>query len=169
MILLGLLLIVIAGAALVAVANDGTGGVATSVTVYDRVLQFNELELFLAGAATAAVFLLGLMFFTMGMRRAGVRRRKQLAARAESRDRVRRLEEEKRTLQQRLEATAPRPRTAPEAAPATDEAPAPAGRHALDRDGDGVDDRAEHTGPDTHPTRHPDDRLVAGKSERADA
>ncbi|MEO3807561.1 hypothetical protein ABGB17_01015 [Sphaerisporangium sp. B11E5] len=169
MILLGLLLIVIAGAALVAVANDMTGNVAMSVTVLDRVLQFNELELFLAGAGTAAVFLLGLMFFTMGMRRMGVRRRRLIAARAESRDRVARLEEEKRRLEQRLEATAPRPRTAPDAAPAPAAVPTPTGRHASDRDGDGVDDRAERAGA-TQPTRHPDDRLVAGnRSERADA
>jgi hypothetical protein len=175
MILLGLLLIVIAGAALVAVANDGTGGVVTSVTVFDRVLQFNELELFLAGAATAAIFLLGLMIFTMGMRRMGARRKKMVAARAESRNKVARLEEEKRRLEQRLEASTPQTRPAPGAAPAPGGAPAPAeapvpsGRHSTDRDGDGVDDRAESTGTPTHPTRHPDDRLVAGnRSERAD-
>ncbi|GAA1277634.1 hypothetical protein GCM10009677_34620 [Sphaerisporangium rubeum] len=170
MILLGLLLIVIAGAALIAVANDMTGNAAMSVTVFDRVLQFNELELFLAGAATAAIFLLGLMVFTMGMRRMGARRRQLMATRRESRERVARLEEEKRRLEQRLETvTTPRPRTSPDAAPAPAAPTAPAGRHASDRDGDGVDDRAER-GRATQPTRHPDDRLVAGnRSERADA
>ncbi|MET8142810.1 hypothetical protein ABZU32_21105 [Sphaerisporangium sp. NPDC005288] len=177
MIVLGLLLIVLAGATLVAVANDETGGIAASVTVLDRTFQLSKLELFLAGAATAAVFLIGLMILTAGMRRAGAKRRKMREARVETRDRVARLEEEKRRLERRLEAENTTPA-------ATAAAPTPAGRHAHmpDHDGDGVDDRveipaarpadrgaypgADHVETTTEPVRGRDaydgDRLVAG-------
>ena len=68
MIVLGLLLIVLAGAALIAVANDENGGITATITVLDRTLQLSKLELFLAGAATAAVFLIGLAGAVMVMR-----------------------------------------------------------------------------------------------------
>ncbi|GGK93166.1 hypothetical protein Sme01_59180 [Sphaerisporangium melleum] len=187
MIVLGLLLIVLAGAALVAVANDETGGIAASVTVLDRTLQLSKLELFLAGAATAALFLIGLMVLTAGMRRAGARRKKLREARVETRDRVARLEEEKRRLERRLEderASAPAA-TAPDGRAAT---PTPAGRHAHVPDGDGVDggaegpvvprqtDRRAHAdgeGQATVPTRGPEthagDQLVAGHRADRDA
>ncbi|MDH2429569.1 hypothetical protein [Sphaerisporangium sp. TRM90804] len=165
MIVLGLLLIVLAGAGLIAVANDETGGVTASITVLDRTLQLTNLELFLAGAATAAVFLIGLMMLTGGMRRAGVRRKKAVAARAETRDRVARLEEEKRRLERKLE----------KESAATAETPA--GKHANvpDRDGDGVPDRtaapasAEPVVAGGRPAadRQPaTDQLVAGNPRR---
>ncbi|WP_147268603.1 hypothetical protein [Sphaerisporangium album] len=177
-----MLLIVLAGAALVAVATDGTGGVAMSVTVFDRTLELSKLELFLAGAAAAAVFLIGLMVLTGGMRRSGVRRRRLREARAES-ARVSRLEEEKRRLEQKLEAESATPApVAPVTVPAQAPAPesSPAGRHAhVDRDHDGVDDRdeigaADRVGASTRPARaatdasepYPTDRLVAGDRPR---
>ncbi|GII77275.1 hypothetical protein Sru01_22570 [Sphaerisporangium rufum] len=171
--MLGLLLIVLAGAAVVAVANDGAAGAVSTVTVLDRTLELSRLELFLAGAATAAVFLIGLMALAAGMRRSGAKRRKLREARMETRDRVARLEEEKRRLEQRLADE----RTEKSAPVAT----APAGP-AHDRDGDGVDDRAERrdvlsrdaerrdaepagTSTQPHPAvpgQRESDRLVAG-------
>ncbi|WP_405150813.1 hypothetical protein OG589_18860 [Sphaerisporangium sp. NBC_01403] len=182
MIVLGLLFILLAGAALVAVANDATGGVTASITVLDRTLQLSKLELFLAGAATAAVFLIGLMMLTGGMRRTGAKRRKLREARVETRDRVARLEEEKRRLERKLESEASAtPATAtPAAVPvAVPVETTPAGRHAhvSDRDGDGVDDRAESTdervGAGTQPVRvvkdpYPADQLVAGNRSPRD-
>ncbi|WP_248959114.1 hypothetical protein [Sphaerisporangium perillae] len=181
MIVLGLLLIVLAGAALVAVANDETGGIAASVTVLDRTFQMSKLELFLAGAATAAVFLIGLIVLTAGMRRSGAKRRKLREARIETRDRVAKLEEEKRRLERKLE---PENSTAPVTAAGT----TPPGRHATvpDRDGDGVDDRTENRTDrvadpadqrgeaGTQPVRasaepYPEDRLVAGNRANRDA
>ncbi|MFC4585904.1 hypothetical protein [Sphaerisporangium corydalis] len=166
MIVLGLLLIVLAGAALVAVANDENGGITASITILDRTLQLSKLELFLAGAATAAVFLIGLLVLTGGMRRSGAKRKKLRAARVETRDRVARLEEEKRQLERKLETeTAATPEPVPVAG-------TPTGRHATDRDGDGVDDRAEtgteeRVGASTQPVAavqepRSTDQLVAG-------
>ncbi|MFC4530590.1 hypothetical protein [Sphaerisporangium dianthi] len=156
MIVLGLLLIVLAGAALVAVANDETGSIAASVTVLDRTFQLSKLELFLAGAATAAVFLIGLIVLTAGMRHSGAKRRKLREARVETRDRVARLEEEKRRLERRLETEA--------AAPVAADGSTPPGRHAQvpDSDGDGVDDRVEV------PAARPSDRLAYAGGDRAD-
>jgi hypothetical protein len=158
MIVLGLLLIVLAGAALVAVANEETTGVTASITVLDRTIQFSQLELFLAGAATAAVFLVGLLVLSGGMRRAGVRRRRLREARHETRDRVARLEAEKRQLERQLAADAA-------AAPVTAPSDTHAGRHAHvpDRDGDGTqpvraEDEPYHT-----------DQLVAGNRSHRDA
>ncbi|MEU8270754.1 hypothetical protein AB0B89_26805 [Sphaerisporangium sp. NPDC049002] len=173
MIVLGLLFIVIAGAALVAVANDATGGVTASIQVLDRTLELSKLELFLAGAATAAVFLIGLMMLTGGMRRSGAKRRKLREARVETRDRVARLEEEKRRLERKLESeSSAAPAAVPVAVPVET---TPTGRHAgvPDRDGDGADDRDERVGAGTQPVRvvkdpHPADQLVAGNRSPRD-
>ncbi|GIH80336.1 hypothetical protein [Planobispora longispora] len=152
MIVLGLLLIVLAGAAVIAVSWDETAAstATASFTVFDRTFQFTQLEFFFAGVATGAVFLLGLAMLMSGMRRSLVRRRQVRDSRLEARDRVARLEEEKRELERKLDA-----------APT---APAP----AVDRDRDGVDDRDEDTGP--HPRidvpRQSNDRLVAGRHQR---
>ena len=174
MIVLGLLFIVLAGAALVAVANDETGNVAAAITVLDRTVQLSKLELFLAGAATAAIFLIGLMLLTSGMRRRGAKRRKLREARVETRDRVARLEEEKLRLERKLETEGA---ATPAPAPVTAPAATIHGRHAgtPDGDGDGVDDRAESRAdlraPGTQPARsavdsHPDHQLVAGNRSR---
>jgi hypothetical protein len=174
MIVLGLLLMVLAGAALVAVANDETGGIAASITVLGRTLELSKLELFLAGAATAAVFLIGLIALSGGMRRAGAKRKKLREARVETRDRVARLEEEKRRLERKLSAESA---TAPAAAPGAAPVAEPAGRHV--QVPDRVDDRAEGradkpVGASTQPTRaetaepYPSDQLVAGTRSNRD-
>lgn len=161
MIVLGLLLIVLAGATVIAVSWDETAASTTtaSFTVFDRLFQFTQLELFFAGVATGAVFLLGLGMIFSGMRRSASKRRNLRASRTEERDRVARLEEEKRELERKLEAT-PAP-----AAPATATAP------VVDRDRDGVDDRVEDTAPHPRvevPRQSSTDQLVAGRHGRSD-
>ncbi|GAA0819469.1 hypothetical protein GCM10009525_03790 [Streptosporangium amethystogenes subsp. fukuiense] len=168
MIVLGLLLIVLAGATVIAVSWDETAASTTTATftMFDRVIQLTQLELFFAGVATGAVLLLGLGIMFAGMRRSSAHRRRLRASRAEARDRVTRLEEEKRELERKLEATPAAAKTPP--APATPTAPA---TPVVDRDRDGVDDRAEDTAP--HPRvevpRQPStDQLVAGRHGRSD-
>lgn len=170
MIVLGLLLIVLAGATVIAVSWDETAASTTtaSFTVFDRLFQFTQLELFFAGVATGAVFLLGLGMMFSGMRRSAANRRRLRASRMEARDRVTRLEEEKRELERKLEATpgAPADPVAP-AAPATATATAP----VVDRDRDGVDDRVEDTAPHPRvevPRQSSTDQLVAGRHGRSD-
>ncbi|WP_326646516.1 hypothetical protein OG884_17990 [Streptosporangium sp. NBC_01755] len=167
MIVLGLLLVVLASATVIAVSWDETAASTTTATftVFDRVIQLTQLELFFAGVATGAVLLLGLGIMFAGMRRSSSHRRRLRASRAEARDRVTRLEEEKRELERKLEATPAASRTlaaatAP-AAPAADR----------DRDRDGVDDRAEDTAPHPRvevPHQSSTDQLVAGRHGRSD-
>ncbi|MEV7908627.1 hypothetical protein, partial [Streptomyces anulatus] len=78
MIVLGLLLIVLAGATVIAVSWDETAAATTtaSFTVFDRTFQLSQLEFFFAGAITGMVFLLGLAILFSGMRRSAVQRRK---------------------------------------------------------------------------------------------
>ncbi|GIH29770.1 hypothetical protein Aph01nite_80800 [Acrocarpospora phusangensis] len=157
MVLLGLLLIVVAVAAFYEMSMlDNT--LSTNVSVLDWTFSLTPLELFLAGAATAAAFLVGLALMFSGARRSALRRRRRRDERLAERDRVSRLESEKRDLEKRLDTA------------------------AVDRDHDGVDDRDQRTVPaqartedaafdpdrDTDGTRSferitPDsDRLVAG-------
>ncbi|MFB9895713.1 hypothetical protein [Planobispora takensis] len=156
--MLGLLLIVLAGAAAIAVSWDETAAstATASFTVFDRTVQFTQLEFFFAGVATGAVLLLGIALLFAGMRRSAAHRRQLRATRTEARDRVAQLEEEKRELERKLES-----------APATP-APAPAPAPAVDRNRNGVDDRDEPTGP--HPRvdvpRQSNDQLVAGRHQR---
>lgn len=162
MIVLGLLLIVLAGATVIAVSWDETAASTTtaSFTVFDRLFQFTQLELFFAGVATGAVFLLGLGIMFSGMRRSAAHRRRLRTSRTEARDRVTRLEEEKRELERKLEET-----------PATPATPATATAPVVDRDRDGVDDRAEDTAPHPRvdvPRQSSTDQLVAGRHGRSD-
>ncbi|MEV4294001.1 hypothetical protein [Microbispora rosea] len=132
MVLLGLLLVLIAAAAVIEVSVNDTAN-TMPITVLDRTFNLSPFELFIAGVVTAAVFVAGLLLITGGMRRAAVKRRRQREARLAERDRVSRLEAEKRDLERRLETT---PAT-PAASTASTAAP------KVDRDGDGVDDRTE--------------------------
>lgn len=155
MLVLGLLLIVLAGATVVAVSWDeaATAASTATFTVFDRTIQLSQLEFFFAGAVTGMVFLLGLALLFAGMRHSAVRRRKVRASRLEARDQVARLEQEKRELERKLEET-----------PAAT-TPAP----VVDRDRDGVDDRAETTAPHPRvevPRQHSSDQLVAGRHTR---
>ena len=164
MIVLGLLLIVLAGAALVVVANDESGGIAASITALGRTVNLSKLELFLAGAATAAIFLIGLVLLSGGMRRSGVKRKKARAAKAETRDRVARLEEEKRQLERKLEAES--------AATPVATAEEPVGRHANVDDREEALRRDEPVGAATQPSpaipAQDGDQLVAGTRARRD-
>lgn len=162
MIVLGLLLIVLAGAAVIAVSWDeaATSTATASFTVFDRTFQLSQLEFFFAGVVTGAVLLLGIALMLAGMRHAAARRRRLRDSRMEARDRVARLEEEKRELERKLQESPDPAATAPATAPAS-----------RDRDRDGVDDRDEPTAP--HPrvdvprqSDHSTDQLVAGRHER---
>ncbi|MER5320769.1 LapA family protein [Streptosporangium roseum] len=173
MIVLGLLLIILAGAAVVAVSWDeaATATTPASFTVFDQTIQLSQLEFFFAGAVTGALFLLGLAVMFSGMRRSATHRRKLRSSRMEARDRVARLEEEKRALERELEKNP--------AAPATpvvdrdrdgvDDRVQTAARPRVDRDHDGVDDRGETTAPHPRvevPRQHSTDQLVAGRHGR---
>lgn len=82
MIVLGVLLLLIAagGVALVALEPTATDATAT-FTYFGYTLHPSHFEMFLAGAATAAVFLIGLAMIGSGSRRATKRRRLVRAAR----------------------------------------------------------------------------------------
>ncbi|WP_440100293.1 hypothetical protein [Streptosporangium sp. H16] len=158
-------MIVLAGATVIAVSWDETAASTTtaSFTVFDRLFQFTQLELFFAGVATGAVFLLGLGMMFSGMRRSAAKRRSLRASRMEARDRVTRLEEEKRELERKLEET---PTTAAPASATTTTTPP-----VVDRDRDGVDDRVEDTAPHPRvevPRQSSTDQLVAGRHGRSD-
>ncbi|MEW9530474.1 hypothetical protein [Microbispora sp. NPDC049125] len=174
MVLLGLLLILVAAGAVIEVSLNDTAN-TLPIDVMDRTFNLSPFELFIAGAATAAVFVIGLLMVMAGMRRSTVKRRKLREARLAERDRVSRLEAEKRDLERRLEST---PGT-PDAATAVDRdgdgvddrtagPTAPLRRPAgVDRDRDGVDDRDEGTTTGRHslsiPSQQaPTDHLVAG-------
>ncbi|MEU6739899.1 hypothetical protein [Streptosporangium sandarakinum] len=182
MIVLGLLMIVLAGAAVIAVSWDETATATTpaSFTVFDQTIQLSQLEFFFAGAITGAVFLLGLSMIFSGMRRAAEKRRRFRETKLETRDRVARLEAEKRELERKLEET---PATTTATTTTTD-AHVPARRTpvtdrdgdgvadrvpAFDRDRDGIADRNEPTAPHPRidvPRQSSDDRLVAGRHGR---
>src|SRR5262245_879528 len=98
MILLGLLLILLAGGAITLVATEKT----STYILFGYTVQLDWLGMFLVGAVTAAVLLLGIALINSGSHRSAQRRRKVRAARAETSDRVARLEEEKRELEKKL-------------------------------------------------------------------
>lgn len=157
MIALGLLLILLAGATVIAVSwEEATTTTATaSFTVFDRAFQLSQVEFFFAGAVTGVVFLCGIALLLGGMRRSAVRRRRLNDSRMEARNRVARLEREKEELERELKNTP----TTPPPAPAVDR----------DRDRNGVDDRAETTAPHPRvevPRQHDGDRLVADRHGR---
>ncbi|GAA0438464.1 hypothetical protein Acor_62660 [Acrocarpospora corrugata] len=138
MVLLGLLLIVVAAAALIEVSAIDSA-VTTNVSVLDWTFSLTSVEVFLAGAATAMALLIGLALVVGGMRRSALRRRRRRTTRLAERDRVSRLENEKRDLERRLD-TAGHP-----ADP------------AVDNDHDGVDDRDQRPVP--HQARTEDDAF----------
>ncbi|GIH52714.1 hypothetical protein [Microbispora rosea] len=165
MVLLGLLLVLIAAAAVIEVSVNDTAN-TMPITVLDRTFNLSPFELFIAGVVTAAVFVAGLLLITGGMRRAAVKRRRLREARLAERDRVSRLEAEKRDLERRLETT-PTASTTPTSTP------------KVDRDGDGVDDRTERAEQAERPTaphnrlsipaqQSSSDQLVAGGRHAAD-
>ncbi|MER5425390.1 hypothetical protein [Streptosporangium roseum] len=170
MIVLGLLLIILAGAAVVAVSWDeaATATTPASFTVFDQTIQLSQLEFFFAGAVTGALFLLGLAVMFSGMRRSATHRRKLRSSRMEARDRVARLEEEKRALERELEKNPAAP-VVDRDHDGVDDRVQTAARPQVDRDRDGVDDRGETTAPHPRvevPRQHSTDQLVAGRHGR---
>ncbi|MEV4242715.1 hypothetical protein AB0J63_04820 [Streptosporangium canum] len=173
MIVLGLLLIILAGAAVVAVSWDeaATATTPASFTVFDQTIQLSQLEFFFAGAVTGALFLLGLAVMFSGMRRSATHRRKLRSSRMEARDRVARLEEEKRELERKLQTdpAAPAAPVVDRDRDGVDDRVQTTARPQVDRDHDGVDDRGETTAPHPRvevPRQHSTDQLVAGRHGR---
>jgi ABC-type nickel/cobalt efflux system permease component RcnA len=99
MIFLGLLLVLLAGAAIVLIATEESA----RYVLFGVTFEPNHIEMFLAGAATAAVLLAGIWLITLASRRSALRRRQLRSVRADASDRVAKLEEEKQELERKLE------------------------------------------------------------------
>ena len=99
MILLGLVLVLLAGGAVALVLTEESSRYILFGTTY----QLDHVQMFLAGAVTAAALLAGLWLIGSGSRRTARQRRRLRSARAEASDRVSRLEDEKRDLERKLE------------------------------------------------------------------
>ncbi|MGP3961378.1 hypothetical protein ACTWPT_35810 [Nonomuraea sp. 3N208] len=99
MILLGLLLVLLAGGAVALVLSEES----SRYILFGYTFELNHLEMFLAGAVTMAVLALGLWMLGSGSRRTARQRRRLRSARAEASSEVARLEDEKRDLERRLE------------------------------------------------------------------
>jgi hypothetical protein len=99
MILLGLLLVLLAGGAIVLVATEES----SRYILFGYTIQLDWLGMFLVGAATAAVLLVGIAMISSGSRRSAHRRREVRAARAEASSKVAQLEDEKRELERKLQ------------------------------------------------------------------
>ena len=99
MIVLGLLMILLAGAAFALVLVEQS----SRYVLFGQTVELGHVEMFLAGAAAAALLLVGLWLMGSAARRTARQRRRLRSARAEASDRVARLENEKRELERRLE------------------------------------------------------------------
>ncbi|WP_378785922.1 hypothetical protein ACFMQL_15030 [Nonomuraea fastidiosa] len=99
MIVLGLLMILLAGAAFALVLVEQS----SRYVLFGQTFELGYVEMFLTGAAAAALLLVGLWLMGSGSRRTARQRRRLRSARAEASDRVARLEDEKRELERRLE------------------------------------------------------------------
>ncbi|YCK33140.1 hypothetical protein ACNF49_03255 [Actinomadura sp. ATCC 39365] len=99
MVLLGLILVLLAGGAVALVATEES----SRYILFGNTYQLDHVQMFLAGAVAAAALLAGIWLIGAGSRRTARKRRRLRAARAEASDRVSRLEGEKRDLERRLE------------------------------------------------------------------
>ncbi|MEU1391387.1 MULTISPECIES: hypothetical protein [unclassified Nonomuraea] len=99
MVLLGLILVLLAGGAVALVATEES----SRYILFGNTYQLDHVQMFLAGAVAAAALLAGIWLIGAGSRRTARNRRRLRAARAEASDRVSRLEGEKRDLERRLE------------------------------------------------------------------
>ncbi|NBE96782.1 hypothetical protein FE391_23865 [Nonomuraea sp. KC401] len=99
MIFLGVLLVLLAGAAVALVLTEESA----RYILFGYTFEPNHLEMFLAGAAVAAVLLVGFWLIGSGSRRTARQRRRLRSAKAEASSRVARLEDEKRDLERKLE------------------------------------------------------------------
>lgn len=87
MLILGLLLLVVSGAAGVLLIAYNTGGTAQTVTLFGRDLaDVTMMQAFVAGLVVAAVFLLGLWMIMSAGRRAKENRARYREVRREARD-----------------------------------------------------------------------------------
>lgn len=175
MVVLGILMILLAIAAAIAVLVNEPA-TATTITVFGRPFEVSTTQMFVLGVITTALFLIGLALLLNGLRRAGARRKELRYARLEGRDRLARLEEENRDLQRRLQGgtssreAPPAGRRAAAGEPVRRAGPAAeerAGTSRESREGGYAEDRpgypagrgAEHTEPVQH--RGFIDRLVS--------
>ncbi|MFI7463068.1 hypothetical protein [Nonomuraea sp. NPDC049646] len=99
MVLLGLILVLLAGGAVALVATEES----SRYILFGNTYQLDHVQMFIAGAVVAAALLAGIWLIGAGSRRTARKRRRLRAARAEASDRVSRLEDEKRDLERRLE------------------------------------------------------------------
>ncbi|MCF6466888.1 hypothetical protein FAF44_00460 [Nonomuraea sp. MG754425] len=99
MIVLGLLLVLLAGGAFALVLTEESA----RYILFGYTFELGHVQMFLAGAAAAAVLLAGVWLLGSGSRRAARQRRRLRAARAETSNRMARLEGEKRDLERKLE------------------------------------------------------------------
>ncbi|MFF0770142.1 hypothetical protein ACFYUK_14740 [Nonomuraea wenchangensis] len=144
MIFLGLILVLLAVGAGVLVFTEES----SRYILFGYTFELNQVEMFLAGAVTAAVLLAGLWMLSSGARRTAKQRRSLRDQRAEASSRMARLEEEKRELERRLEREHAAKQAPVKGVPAQREHTA---QHT-----------AQHTGRHSVPE---DDRLVARGSE----
>ncbi|WP_049571980.1 hypothetical protein [Nonomuraea sp. SBT364] len=143
MIFLGLLLVLLAGAAAVVAITEESA----RYILFGYTFTPDHVEMFLAGAVSAALLVLGFWLIAAGSRRSARRRRRLAHVRADASDKVARLEDEKRELERKLER---------EHAATSKPIAGRTGKHA-----DGHTDG--HA--DGHVDGRTDDRLVAGREE----
>ncbi|MEU8320932.1 hypothetical protein AB0C33_21475 [Nonomuraea sp. NPDC048881] len=139
MVLLGLILVLLAGGAVALVATEES----SRYILFGNTYQLDHVQMFIAGAVVAAALLAGIWLIGAGSRRTARKRRRLRAVRAEASDRVSRLEDEKRDLERRLERD----------------------RNRAAHDGGGTDGRVAHERVASERAAHEPvdgDRLVAG-------
>ncbi|WP_395105211.1 hypothetical protein [Actinomadura sp. SCN-SB] len=140
MVLLGLLMAAAAVTVAVGVvaANEGTA----TLTAFGETVPFvnNQWQVFLAGAAVAVVFMVGVMFLFMGVGRSLRNRRDLRYLREEHEESLTTLEMEKRRLQRELA----RARGGDPGSPSAPGAPAPSGPPVDGRPVAGPAARAAH-------------------------
>ncbi|GAA4571895.1 LapA family protein [Planotetraspora kaengkrachanensis] len=159
MVLLGLLLIMVAAAAVIEVSINETA-TTMPINVRDWTVNLSPFELFVAGAATAGVFLIGLLMVSGGLRRSSTKRRKLREARLAERQRLTKLEAEKRDLERKLEGVdATTPTTDPVSATATGPLPGSAAERELMATRE-ADTREADTREMTRPGRVEGDRTA---------
>jgi hypothetical protein len=101
MLVLGLLLMVLAALAMVGVIVDG--GESANLELFGQSFDTTVAGLFIAGAVSMLVFLLGAWMLTAGMGRARRKRTERKQAKREYRDSVERLESERAQLREENE------------------------------------------------------------------
>lgn len=139
MLILGLLLVVVSGAAGVLLIAYNNGGAAQTVTMFGRDwTSVTMMQAFVAGLVVAAVFLLGLWMITAASRRARANRARYVEVRREAKTAARerdklakQLDREEDRRDQHTVVTTPPADTTPEGAPPTPRHAAPAGQQPV--------------------------------------